>query len=178
MSSPKDSVFPETIPEEASSVEEERVVIFRLPSSGAHLIDNSFYTVCGIFLLYIGLLITILHFQADASLLQQQSISRRGSNRSLNNKEKEKFDKSTSKFDFDRIDQFDKNGDKKFDEGKPKTSSSTERESLETDSKSPPYVKGDVTAATFLDIAVLRCLFISHWQEDGVYWSFHYIFNR
>lgn len=33
ISSPKESVFPETIPEEASSIEEERVVIFRLPYS-------------------------------------------------------------------------------------------------------------------------------------------------
>lgn len=33
MSSPKESVFPETIPEEASSIEEERVVIFRIPPS-------------------------------------------------------------------------------------------------------------------------------------------------
>lgn len=44
ISSPKDCAFPETIPEEASSVEEERVVIFRLPSSGQNLLD-SFYTV-------------------------------------------------------------------------------------------------------------------------------------
>lgn len=43
MSSPKDCVFPETIPEEASSVEEERVVIFRLPAS--HMMDTSVYTV-------------------------------------------------------------------------------------------------------------------------------------
>lgn len=33
VSSPKECNFPETIPEEASSVEEERVVIFRLPAS-------------------------------------------------------------------------------------------------------------------------------------------------
>lgn len=43
VSSPKDSVFPETIPEEASSVEEERVVIFRLPSTS---FKPSVYTVC------------------------------------------------------------------------------------------------------------------------------------
>lgn len=44
MSSPKDCSFPETIPEEASSVEEERVVIFRLPAS-THMMDTSVYTV-------------------------------------------------------------------------------------------------------------------------------------
>lgn len=36
----------------------------------------------------------------------------------------------------------------------------------------------DTTAATFLDIAVLRCLFIPHWQEEGVYWCLHYTYNR
>lgn len=44
VSSPKDCVFPETIPEEASSIEEERVVIFRFPS-GPCTMDPSFYTV-------------------------------------------------------------------------------------------------------------------------------------
>lgn len=43
VSSPKDSAFPETIPEEASSVEEERVVIFRIPYGQS---KPSFYTVC------------------------------------------------------------------------------------------------------------------------------------
>jgi protein unc-80 len=36
----------------------------------------------------------------------------------------------------------------------------------------------DVSAATFLDVAVLRCLFVSHWQEEGVYWCLHYLYNR
>lgn len=36
----------------------------------------------------------------------------------------------------------------------------------------------DAVAATFLDVGVLRCLFILHWQEEGVYWCLHYIYNR
>lgn len=36
----------------------------------------------------------------------------------------------------------------------------------------------DVAAATFLDVGVLRCLFIAHWQEEGVYWALHYLYNR
>lgn len=44
VSSPKDCVFPETIPEEASSVEEERVVIFRL-QPGHHAQDPSVYNL-------------------------------------------------------------------------------------------------------------------------------------
>lgn len=27
-------------------------------------------------------------------------------------------------------------------------------------------------------MAVLRCLFITHWQEEGVYWALHYMYNR
>lgn len=29
-----------------------------------------------------------------------------------------------------------------------------------------------------MDVAVLRCLFVSHWQEEGIYWSLHYLYNR
>lgn len=32
--------------------------------------------------------------------------------------------------------------------------------------------------ATYLDVAVLRCLFISDWQESGVYWSITFLTNR
>lgn len=35
-----------------------------------------------------------------------------------------------------------------------------------------------VSAATFLDVATLRCLFTSQWQEEGVYWALHYLYNR
>lgn len=40
------------------------------------------------------------------------------------------------------------------------------------------YRQYDIEAATFLDVAVLRCLFVSHWLEEGVYWSLHYLYNR
>lgn len=55
VSSPKDTVFPETIPEESSSTEEEHVVIFRLPSlheSDGFLRDPSIYTVTFLFTCY------------------------------------------------------------------------------------------------------------------------------
>jgi hypothetical protein len=29
----------------------------------------------------------------------------------------------------------------------------------------------DVLSASFLDVAVLRCLFCLSWQEDGIYWA-------
>jgi hypothetical protein len=89
ITSPKDSVFPETIPEEASSLEEERVVIFQLPQA-PHLHDlQSFYTV-------------------DASVLHQSNLtqSRRGSKGSV--QAKEKLDKYGTRFDFDKIEAFEK----------------------------------------------------------------------
>lgn len=84
ISSPKDFVFPETIPEEVSSVEEERVVILQLPVGG-NLADSSFYT-------------------ADASLLHQ-STSRKG-NKQIPMGGRERPDKIATKFDFDRIDTY------------------------------------------------------------------------
>lgn len=47
MSSPKDCVFPETIPEEASSIEEERVVMLRLPP-GPQTQDPSVYNLVSV----------------------------------------------------------------------------------------------------------------------------------
>ncbi|EDW38859.1 GL13705 [Drosophila persimilis] len=148
VSSPKEFAFPETIPEEASSVEDERVVIFRLPSA-PQLMDNSFFT-------------------ADASLLQQQqSQSRRGSRQSMNSRDKDKI--PSTKFEFDQQELM------RGASMKEKRSASIEKE---TDSDKSESVKADVSAATFLDVAVLRCLFISHWQEEGIFWSLQYLYNR
>uniref|UniRef100_A0A0N5AB72 UNC80 domain-containing protein n=1 Tax=Syphacia muris TaxID=451379 RepID=A0A0N5AB72_9BILA len=36
----------------------------------------------------------------------------------------------------------------------------------------------DPTKATYMDVAVIRCLLIKHWSEEGVYWALRYIFNR
>lgn len=118
IASPKEPVFPETIPEEASSNEEEHVLLFRLPQGP----DPIFYT-------------------ADASLLHQSHFhSRRSSSRS-SLQSKDKFhDKHTTKFDFDKIEAFEKKHDESI---KAKGSSSTERESVDTDLKSPQYQKGD-----------------------------------
>ncbi|XP_039948637.1 protein unc-80 homolog isoform X7 [Bactrocera tryoni] len=147
VSSPKEFAFPETIPEEASSVEDERVVIFRLPSA-PHLMDNSFFT-------------------ADASLLQQQqSQSRRGSRQSVHSRDK---DKPATKFEFDQQELM------RGASVKEKRSPSMEKE---TESDKSDSVHVDVSAATFLDVAVLRCLFISHWQEEGIFWSLQYMYNR
>lgn len=60
-----------------------------------------------------------------------------------------------------------------------KLSTSIEKDdSIVSSCKSPQAIKYDVSAATFLDVAVLRCLFISHWQEDGIDWSLRYMDKR
>lgn len=39
-------------------------------------------------------------------------------------------------------------------------------------------VLDDVTAATFLDVAVVRCLFMPRWCEEGVHWALQFLFYR
>jgi protein unc-80 len=146
---------------------------------------------------YTPVTLNVRRTQADASLFLQQSTH--GRQEAANKATmflKDKYDKNVTKFDFDKI-EYDKVNkstvrskqmapktfricfrSQKLDDSKPKTSSSTEKESLETDPKSPQCFRYDVTAATFLDVAVLRCLFVSHWQEEGIYWSLHYLYNR
>lgn len=71
MSSPKDTVFPETIPEESSSTEEEHVVIFRLPSlheSDGFLKESSIYTVGGYWKCRKNCITSV--FQAETSIIQ------------------------------------------------------------------------------------------------------------
>ncbi|XP_054724860.1 protein unc-80 homolog [Uloborus diversus] len=36
----------------------------------------------------------------------------------------------------------------------------------------------DVAMATYLDVAVLRCLFISQWLEEGIFWALKYLYQR
>lgn len=119
MASPKEPVFPETIPEEVSSIEEEHVLLLRLPHGPE---PPGFYT-------------------ADASLLHQAHFHSRKNSRSSSIHSKDRFhDKHATKFDFDKIEVFDKRND---DSQKQKGSSSTERESVDTDIKSPLYQKDE-----------------------------------
>lgn len=39
-------------------------------------------------------------------------------------------------------------------------------------------VLDDITAATFLDVAVVRCLFVPRWCEEGVHWALQFLFYR
>ncbi|XP_023210931.1 protein unc-80 homolog [Centruroides sculpturatus] len=57
-----------------------------------------------------------------------------------------------------------------------KTSKSTE--SFRPEKKNKSFISSDVCMATYLDVAVLRCLFISQWLEEGVHWALQYLYNR
>ncbi|KAL1123884.1 hypothetical protein AAG570_001654, partial [Ranatra chinensis] len=138
MSSPKDTVFPETIPEESSSTEEEHVVIFRLPSLAESdgLKESSVYTA------------------TDASIFQA---TKRGA-KSPSDLSSDSVVKKRSNFDCSRQNSTDKDS---------VVSSRAERYCVETSS-----------AATLLDVAVLRCLFIPQWPEEGVYWALQFLYHR
>lgn len=99
--------------------------------------------------------------QADASLFQQSQ------ERIIEAIDEERHQET--KFDFDKIHRYAERRSEK---------SSTDKDSDDESVPSQQSIKYDTTAATFLDIAVLRCLFILHWQEEGVYWCLHYIYNR
>ena len=51
---------------------------------------------------------------------------------------------------------------------------STEKKCLDVEAK--PLA--DPSMATFLDVAVLRCLFTSQWLEDGIDWALSFLLNR
>jgi len=36
----------------------------------------------------------------------------------------------------------------------------------------------DLNAATFLDVAVIRCLFVPQWCEEGVFWALQFLYHR
>ncbi|VDO58044.1 unnamed protein product [Onchocerca flexuosa] len=36
----------------------------------------------------------------------------------------------------------------------------------------------DPQEATYMDVAVIRCLLIKHWAENGVYWAIKYLLHR
>uniref|UniRef100_A0A183EIX4 Pecanex-like protein n=1 Tax=Gongylonema pulchrum TaxID=637853 RepID=A0A183EIX4_9BILA len=44
-------------------------------------------------------------------------------------------------------------------------------ENLSLESDTAQQTSGDPQEATYLDVAVIRCLLIKHWAEDGVFWA-------
>ena len=64
----------------------------------------------------------------------------------------------------------------------PKEKLSKEEEARANLQKNKEYSKGcklaDPSMATYLDVAVLRCLFASQWLEEGILWSLLFLEKR
>ncbi|XP_045030143.1 protein unc-80 homolog isoform X4 [Daphnia magna] len=142
---PKDNEFPETIPEETSSTEEEHVVIFRLPSApdSDGIRDSSIY-------------------QAESSIIHPRSYLTADYNGDNGSRLPTTPDPSSSK----------------------RLLNVAQESWFQNDTIDPQYphrrssVLDDITAATFLDVAVVRCLFIPRWCEEGVHWALQFLFYR
>ncbi|XP_032667273.1 protein unc-80 homolog isoform X11 [Odontomachus brunneus] len=176
LSSPKDTVFPETIPEESSGAEDEHVVIFRLPSlsESEKMIDGAEASI-----FHVAMGRTTSSSKSTVMIEQVTAISGfdtckqyHGKTMKTGSMDKEKDDK-TSK------------AEKEAQEApKARGSFSTQRQSAPSDAITTEQTTGsstvdlDVRAATFLDVATLRCLFVSQWQEEGVFWALQFLYYR
>ncbi|VVC45096.1 Hypothetical protein CINCED_3A015660 [Cinara cedri] len=147
VTSPKEKCFPETIPEESSSTEDEQVVIFHIPPykeyiNNAENLHNNCQGKPSIFQLPVGKSDSVYTYEDLASITSPE-MKQLQKNIHMGNSKK----KATGSGNF-------------------KSSNI-----LET-------VPIDLHAATFLDVAVLRCLFVPQWCEEGVYWALQFFYHR
>ncbi|KAE8737653.1 hypothetical protein FOCC_FOCC016879, partial [Frankliniella occidentalis] len=179
VSSPKDTSFPETIPEESSSTEEEHVVIFRLPSlpdsaDGTKENASIFHADASIFR------VTRTGAKPSAPLLDQIHIVKE----TRGHRDRVKHAQRLGSLERDKSDSKEEphSGHKptkpSVSPSAPKltTAPSVSQQSTSTSAGEPPRL--DLSAATFLDVAVLRCLFIPQWQEEGVFWALQFLYHR
>ncbi|XP_061939239.1 protein unc-80 homolog isoform X15 [Apis cerana] len=168
VSSPKDTVFPETIPEESSGTEDEHVMIFRLPSlsESEKALDGG---EASIFHVAMGRTTGFSKLRIEQvtaiSALDTRQYQEKSS--SIGGLEREKEDQKMEKETVD---------------GSKTKGSLTQRgpgdSSIGGLTSSCPAIDADVRAATFLDVAVLRCLFVPQWQEEGVHWALQFLYHR
>ncbi|CAL7937444.1 unnamed protein product [Xylocopa violacea] len=171
VSSPKDTVFPETIPEESSGAEDEHVVIFRLPSlsESEKALDGSeasiYHVAMGRTTDFSKLKIeqvTAISGLNTCTQYQEKSIS-------IGSTEKEKEEQSYK-------------AEKETQDTSKTKGSITQQGPGDLSgvglTSSCPDIDSDVRAATFLDVAVLRCLFVPQWQEEGVHWALQFLYHR
>uniref|UniRef100_A0A2S2Q2N9 Protein unc-80 n=1 Tax=Sipha flava TaxID=143950 RepID=A0A2S2Q2N9_9HEMI len=149
IASPKDKCFPETIPEESSSTEDEQVVIFHIPPYEEYInnpenLQNNYQGKPSIFQLPVGKSDSIYTYEDLAAITSPEM-------KQLQNKIKIG------------------NSKKKISGANNYNSSSFLTEES---------VSVDLNAATYLDVAVLRCLFTQQWCEEGVYWAFQFLYHR
>ena len=62
-------------------------------------------------------------------------------------------------------------------------STTTTKMEVENKLNTPSVVPGvpnesENALATYLDVAVMRCLFVSHWSEDGYFWALMFLQRR
>ncbi|XP_025991095.1 protein unc-80 homolog isoform X7 [Solenopsis invicta] len=187
LSSPKDTVFPETIPEESSGAEDEHVVIFRLPSltesermlDGVKEVSTIFAGEASIFHVAMGRTTTSSRSTIEQFTIEQVTAisgldtckQYHGRSTKSGGMDKEKEEK-TSK------------AEKEVQEtSKTRGSFSLQRQAA-ADTPAAEHITGstvvdsDVRAATFLDVATLRCLFVPQWQEEGVHWALQFFYYR
>ncbi|XP_053975913.1 protein unc-80 homolog [Hylaeus volcanicus] len=174
VSSPKDTVFPETIPEESSGAEDEHVVIFRLPSlsESEKALDGGeasiFHVAMGRTNDFSKSTLTIEKVTAISGLDTCRQYQEKS--QSTGAAEKEKADKSQKT--------------EKEAQDSTKTKTSLTQQLSPGDSgptgllSSHAGIEADVRAATFLDVAVLRCLFVLQWQEEGIHWALQFLYHR
>ncbi|CAK9824157.1 Protein unc-80 homolog [Anthophora retusa] len=171
VSSPKDTVFPETIPEESSGAEDEHVVIFRLPSlsESEKALDGG---EASIFHVAMG------RTTGFSKLTIEQVTAISGLDTCKQYHEKSTYTGGTEK---EKEDQSHKSDKKTQDASKAKAAMMQQG----PDDSAGVGLTGsccpidlDVRAATFLDVSVLRCLFVPQWQEEGVHWALQFLYHR
>ncbi|XP_076183174.1 unc80, NALCN channel complex subunit isoform X2 [Ptiloglossa arizonensis] len=174
VSSPKDTVFPETIPEESSGAEDEHVVIFRLPSltESEKALDGGEASI-----FHVAMGRTNDFTKSTLTIEKVTAISRLDSSKSY--QEKPLSTGGTEKEKADKCYKMEKEAQDTL-----KTKTSLTQQFSPGDSGPPGLISTsvgidtDVRAATFLDVAVLRCLFVSQWQEEGVHWALQFLYHR
>ncbi|XP_050693714.1 protein unc-80 homolog isoform X3 [Eriocheir sinensis] len=144
LSGARESTFPETIPEETSSTEEEHVVIFRLGSYP----DND------------GRESHVYKAEHPSSFLRPPIVEI--SDTTATTTQPPSLAASTpTESHTPRLNEINASAKTSISGGGAKPSSLV-----------------DPTLATFLDVAVMRCLFVPQWMEEGVYWALNFIYRR
>ncbi|XP_018375379.1 PREDICTED: protein unc-80 homolog isoform X1 [Trachymyrmex cornetzi] len=183
LSSPKDTVFPETIPEESSGAEDEHVVIFRLPSlsesermlDGVKEVSTIFAGEASIFHVAMG------RTTSSRSTIEQFTIEQVAAISGLDTcKQYHKKATKTGGMDKEKEEKISKTEKETQETSKTRGSFSVQRQSADATEHTTgsTIVDSDVRAATFLDVATLRCLFVPQWQEEGVHWALQFFYYR
>ncbi|XP_046670285.1 uncharacterized protein LOC124360589 isoform X5 [Homalodisca vitripennis] len=149
VSSPKDIAFPETIPEESSSAEEDhmfQVIVQFTHSPGSNAQTSTSIKQVQVPVPRIGKIPTVTYEHLVAPSPPAMSVPTI-------------VRQKTSIQSFGMASNREQSGGQK---GADSVDSSA----------------ADVPAATFLDVAVLRCLFVSQWPEEGVFWALQFLYHR